>query len=61
MEEGAAVEIDPLVEIEQDACGTCGAYMVNPALHADWHARQKAQFEYLDRRANRLTGLETYG
>jgi hypothetical protein len=54
-------KVDSLVEIEQDTCGTCGAYMVNPALHKDWHERQRQQFIELDRKASRLTGMETYG
>jgi hypothetical protein len=53
--------IDPLVEIEQDGCGTCGAYLVNPALHQDWHDRQRRQFEGLHRLASRPNGMETYG
>ncbi len=52
---------DPLVDFVEDECPTCGAYMLNPALHRDYHARQKAQFEHLDRKASRLTGMETYG
>jgi hypothetical protein len=56
-----AQPLDPLVEMEKDGCGSCGAFMVNPELHAEFHARQKRQFEDLHRMANRPTGMETYG
>lgn len=31
--------IDPLVESVEDECPICGAWMLNPALHRDWHQK----------------------
>lgn len=35
--------IDSLVEAVQDECPTCGAYVLNPALHSDWHRTLREQ------------------
>jgi hypothetical protein len=43
-ERGEGEVLDPLVEIEQDACGTCGVYMVNPELEP--RALQLAELAY---------------
>lgn len=53
--------LDPLVEFVQDECPTCGAYMLNPALHRDWHNGLGDRLSAILTRASRLTGLETYG
>lgn len=53
--------LDPLVDFVADECPTCGAYMLNPSLHRDWHSRLGDRLAQLDRDANRLTGWETYG
>lgn len=52
---------DPLVEFVQDECPTCGAYMLNPALHADYHARLRQQFIDLDRLARQYVSPPRYG
>lgn len=52
--------VDPLVEIEQDTCGRCGAYTPNPQLHSDWHAALQFQVEEIRQLARRPNGMEVY-
>lgn len=53
--------VDPVVEQVDDECPTCGAWMLNPALHADFHRRQREQFEHLDALARRYVSPPRYG
>jgi hypothetical protein len=43
---------DALVDFVEDECPTCGAYMLNPAIHRDWHEKQRRQFGQLDEAAH---------
>jgi len=61
LEDDGVSGIDPVVEEVADECGTCGAYVLNHALHKDFHARQKRQFEHLDELARRHVPPPTYG
>lgn len=45
---------DPLVASVDDECPTCGAYMLNPELHANWHRD-------IARRADSYVSPPTYG
>lgn len=61
LEDDGVSGIDPLVEEVADECGTCGAYVLNHTLHADFHRRQKQQFEHLDRLARQYVEPPRYG
>jgi hypothetical protein len=54
-------DLDPLVEQVQDECPTCGAYVLNEALHRDFHRRQREQFINLDQLARRYVDPPRYG
>lgn len=36
---------DPLVAAIEDECPKCGAYVLNQALHADWHVHLRKAIE----------------
>jgi hypothetical protein len=56
-----AEKVDPLVESVEDECPTCGAWMLNPALHRDWHKKQDQRFHEIAREASRYKSPPTYG
>lgn len=61
LEDDGVSGIDPVVEEVSDECPTCGAYVLNQALHEDFHRRQRQQFEHLDALARRYVEPPRYG
>lgn len=53
--------IDPLVESVEDECPTCGAWMLNPALHRNWHADTISRFHAIAAEARRYKSPPVYG
>lgn len=53
--------VDPLTDAVEDECPTCGAYMLNPALHRDWHADTDRRFRTIDAEARRYRPSPRYG
>lgn len=57
--------LDPVAEVlaaqVDDECPTCGAYVLNPALHRDWHGHLRAALNDLGRRADAYKDPPRYG
>lgn len=54
-------DVDPLVEQVEDECPTCGAWMLNPALHKEWHAKLRLRLQELEVEASRYKSPPVYG
>lgn len=50
-----------LAEYVEDECPTCGAYILNPALHAQWHEHIQSSLRNLGERADRYKPPPVYG
>lgn len=53
--------LDPLTEGVEDECPTCGAWMLNPQLHKNWHADTDRRFRMIDAEARRYKDPPRYG
>lgn len=53
--------IDPVVEQVNDECPKCGAYVLNKALHEDWHMHLRAAIEEAQAEARRYKSPPRYG
>ncbi len=54
-------KIDAVVEAVQDECPTCGAYVLNPALHRDWHQQWRQRMSEVAAEASRYKSPPVYG
>lgn len=53
--------VDPVVEQVDDECPKCGAYVLNKALHEDWHMHLRAAIEEAQTEAKRYKSPPRYG
>lgn len=52
---------DTLVASVEDECPTCGAYMLNPALHESWHHNLSDRLRAISEKAGRYVSPPVYG
>lgn len=53
--------VDPVVEQVEDECPKCGAYVLNHALHAEWHRHLRLAVEEAQAEAKRYKSPPRYG